>query len=102
MVRVDVTADGRRPGICLGDRFCCQPTAADRAWFLIDGESASPSHSAWFQPLAQAAEFENAISAARSTGGGSSRRRRAPPQIQSLATWRSQRTDALIPRVPSF
>ena len=40
MVRVDVAASKERPGICSGDQFCCQPAAADRAWYLIDGESA--------------------------------------------------------------
>ena len=40
MVRVDVAASKERHGICSGDQFCCQPAAADRAWYLIDGESA--------------------------------------------------------------
>ena len=69
MVRVDVTASKEHPGICSGDQFCCQPAAADRAWYLIDGESAGPSHDAWFQPLAQAAEFHSAVCASRSVSG---------------------------------
>ena len=69
---------------------------------MLDGETAGPSHDAWFGPLSAAAGFQQAVGAGSASRSGSSRHCQAGPPLKSLASWRSQRSDALIPRVAGF
>eukprot|EP00966_Prymnesium_polylepis_P248234 5739468-Prymnesium_polylepis.1 len=101
MMRVDGAPGQGTPGICKGAEFCCTAERDGRPWYLLDGDSSSPAHDAWFDALSAAAGFEEAVRGVVACAG-SCRRRLSGSPMRSLASWRSKKSDALIQRIAGY
>ena len=98
LMRVDGAPDQGTPGICKGAEFCCTAERDGRSWYLLDGDSSSLAHDAWFDALSAAAGFEEAVRGVVACES-SCRRRVSASSMCSLASWRSKQAGALVPRL---